>query len=144
MCLYYWYLMLEANAYPCYCCCCIALQIPLPPTAIVGTGKPSGKVQYPDPYANTNPAKVDMYSLMTFKPMSSDETGRIQSAWNDSARQPRKKAAMSASGLGAQSLQELLASAPPAPARFVPFGGLAQERGMTLDAIVANRKHFKR
>lgn len=112
----------------------------------MGTGKPSGKTQFPDPYANTNPAKVDMYSLMTFKPMSPDESGRCQSTWNDAPKQPRKKAPSAGnSSLGAQSLQQLLASAPPAPARFVPYGGLAQEKGMTLDAIIANRKQcFKR
>jgi hypothetical protein len=36
----------------------LCLQNPLPSNVVVGDGKPHGKVQYPDPYAATNPTKV--------------------------------------------------------------------------------------
>jgi hypothetical protein len=36
----------------------LCLQNPLPSNVVVGDGKPRGKVQYPDPYAATNPTKV--------------------------------------------------------------------------------------
>lgn len=86
-----------------------------------------------------------MYSLMTFKPLSPDETKRCQQNWNDAAKQPRKApVAPSSAGAGAGSLRALIAAGAAQPVRFVPFGGIAQEKGMTLDAIVANRKHFKR
>jgi len=86
-----------------------------------------------------------MYALMTFKPLSTNETGRLQQTWNDAPRQPRKKPiADAAAAGGVNSLQQLLAAQQAQPVRFVPYGGIAQERGMTLDAIIANRKHFKR
>lgn len=119
---------------------------------MVGTGKPAGKTQFADPYTANHPSKVDMYSLMTFKPLTPDESMKIQSTWNDTPKQPRKKAAVATAGSAASGAQQqqagsgvrqLLASAAAeVPMRFVPYGGLAQERGMTLDVIVANRKQF--
>lgn len=120
---------------------------------MVGTGKPAGKTQFTDPYTANHPSKVDMYSLMTFKPLTPDESMKTKSTWNDAPLQPRKKAAAATAGAagasGAQQQQagsgvrQLLVSAgAEVPMRFVPYGGLAQERGMTLDAIVANRKQF--
>lgn len=124
-------------------CGCAHKQVPLPSSAVLGTGKPHGKSQIADPYATTNPSRVDMYALMTFKPLANEEAGRCQHSWTDAAVQPRKKCVAPKAG-GAGSWQALLAAGPAQPVRFVPRGGLAQERGMTLDAIIANRKHFKR
>jgi hypothetical protein len=124
----------------------IVLQMPLPPTAVLGTGKGQGKAQYSHPYSSTNPTKVDMYSLMTFKPLTHAESSRTLSTWNDAPKQLRKKIPENAAAAAgsAPTLQELIAAGAAQPVRFVPYGGIAQERGMTLDAIIANRKHFKR
>jgi hypothetical protein len=120
--------------------------MPLPPTAVLGIGKGQGKAQYSDPYSSTNPTKVDMYSLMTFKPLTPHESSRTLSTWNDAPKQPRKKLPENATAAAgsAPTLQQLIAAGAAQPVRFVPYGGIAQERGMTLDAIIANRKHFKR
>lgn len=123
------------------------MQMPLPLQAVLGSGKPQGKAHTPELCSSINPARVDMYALMTYKPLTPDGTGRChQGAWNDAPHQPRKKAVANAAAAaaGAHSLQQLLAAQAPQPMRFVPYGGIAQEQGMTLDAIVANRKHFKR
>jgi hypothetical protein len=62
--------------------------------------------------------------------------------------QPRRRApqlgcAVQARGsIGDGSPAEMLSWQPARTARYVPFGGLAQEQGMTLDAIVANRNQF--
>lgn len=124
-------------------------QVPLPPTAVLGSGKPQGKAHIPDPLhrGSTSNTLADAYSCMTFKPLTGSEEQRWQQSWNDGAHQPRKKGVAAASAAAAAAaargpgLQQLIAAQPALPVRRVPCaGGIAQEVGMSLDTIVANRR----
>lgn len=53
------------------------LQEPLPPGAVLGSGKPSGKGLVPDPYnPSSKPQHVDIYSVMTYQPLTEYEQQR--------------------------------------------------------------------
>eukprot|EP00878_Enallax_costatus_P026513 GHUV01028455.1.p1 GENE.GHUV01028455.1~~GHUV01028455.1.p1 ORF type:complete len:398 (+),score=120.36 GHUV01028455.1:1175-2368(+) len=116
---------------------------PLPPGTVVGSSKPRGKEMIPDPYHNSSkPEHVDMYKLMTYQPLSEGESSRYQQAWNDAAQQPKKKPIAGAAAAASDSKQ--LEWRPNKAMRYVPYGGIAQEAGMTLDTIVTNRNQFDR
>jgi hypothetical protein len=62
-------------------------------------------------------------------------------AWNDATRQPRRRPPPPAPpGARPPGAPGLLDWAPNRAARFVPYGGLAQERGMNLDDVAAIRR----
>jgi hypothetical protein len=122
-------------------------QDPLPPGVRPPDGRQAGK-QMAAPAAR--PGAVDAYALLTFKDLGgsggsgggsggAEDAARWRSAWNDAAHQPRRRApAAGGSGRAAAPGEPgLLDFAPNRAARFVPFGGLAQEKGMSLDAVAA-------
>lgn len=112
---------------------------PLPPGAVLGSGKPSGKGLVPDPYnTSSKPQHVDIYSVMTYQPLTEYEQQRYQHAWNDAAAQHKKKLLPTAAAAGS-SLAKQQQGQPPGSIRYIPYGGIAQEKGMTMDTIVANR-----
>jgi hypothetical protein len=58
-------------------CINVFLQEPLPPGAVLGSGKPSGKGLVQDPYNNSSkPQQVDIYSVMTYQPLTEYEQQR--------------------------------------------------------------------
>ena len=67
---------------------------------------------------------------------------RYQQAWNDAATQPKKKPIAGAAAAASDSKQ--LEWRPNKAMRYVPYGGIAQEAGMTLDTIITNRNQFER
>jgi hypothetical protein len=53
------------------------MQEPLPPSAVLGLGKPQGKGMVQDPHnLSSQPHHVDMYSVMTFKALDEFEQQR--------------------------------------------------------------------
>eukprot|EP00775_Hariotina_reticulata_P013435 gene13435-13563_t len=112
-------------------------QEPLPPSAVMGSGRAHGKGMVQDPYSlYSHPHHVDMYSVMTFKPLNQFEQQRYQHAWNDAQVQPKRRVVP---GAGPPCAQQQADCQPGRQMRYVPFGGLAQEKGMTLNTIVLNR-----
>jgi hypothetical protein len=133
------------------------LQVPLPPSAVVGPGRPQGKaiLQHQRRRAGVHASSssggssgggansssggvsagpVDMYALMTYRPLTVPEAVRWSNAWTDAAVQPRKKpppvGAVAASA-SSPSLQVLIAAQQALPVRCVPHvGGIAQEVGL--------------
>lgn len=121
-----------------------------------GGGECKGKRALPEP---KRAAAVDVFSLLTYRDLSPGSGAgagpggggacRAAVTWDDADRQPRKKppaAAAAGSGGGAggdgvgadgSRAPGLLDWAPNRAARFVPYGGLCQERGCSVNSIVA-------
>ncbi|GBF93084.1 hypothetical protein Rsub_05695 [Raphidocelis subcapitata] len=118
---------------------------PLPPGVALPDPRAKGKRILGE---GRRPGSVDVFSLLRFKDLSAPVTGgggggeaaRWARAWNDAPRQPRRGAAGAGGGGargGGAAGPGLLAWAPNRAARFVPFGGLAQEHGMNLNDVAA-------
>jgi hypothetical protein len=114
---------------------------PLPPGTKPPNSESKGKHNAPQ---LVRPTAVDVYSLLTFKNLSKasgggscddGDSGRWQHAWNDAAAPSRRKAPQTVPGERQASGAGLLSWSPNRSSRFVPRGGLAQERGMSLDTI---------
>lgn len=69
-------------------------------------------------------------------------TCRYQHAWNDASTQPKKKPTLGAAATASDSKQ--LEWQPNKAMRYVPYGGIAQEAGMTMDTMITNRNQFER
>lgn len=79
---------------------------------------------------------VDVYSLLTFKDLSqTDKQHSCQYRWNDASSPSRLKPAEEVPGTRMAGDPGLLDWAPNRVSRFVPFGGLCQERAMNIDTI---------
>jgi hypothetical protein len=130
---------------------------PLPPGVRAPGGRNGGKAAAPLP---ARAGAVGAYALLTFKDPAVSAPGgggcegggdaaRWRRAWDDAPRQPRRgRGGRSGGGSGGGEGGEgggggggggpgLLDWSPNRTARFVPFGGLAQERGLNLNAIAA-------
>eukprot|EP00879_Flechtneria_rotunda_P012272 GHRR01012818.1.p1 GENE.GHRR01012818.1~~GHRR01012818.1.p1 ORF type:complete len:258 (+),score=98.23 GHRR01012818.1:920-1693(+) len=111
---------------------------PLPQGTVLGTGKGQGKAAVADPYHhNSSSAHVDMYSVMTFKPLTDNEATRYQHAWNDAPQHRRKPVPGAAADKDSGSKQQLDWQ-PNRTGKYVPFGGIAQEHGMNINTIIQN------
>ncbi|KAF8065832.1 hypothetical protein HT031_002892 [Scenedesmus sp. PABB004] len=118
---------------------CVRVEEALPPGTVVGRGRPQGRGLVADPFRSAdNPHRVDVFSLLTFQQLSPGEADRCGRTWDDAAH-PARKAAVPGAAAAAGSARSMLASQPARETRCVPFGGIAQERGRTVDTIVASR-----
>jgi hypothetical protein len=70
--------------------------------------------------------------------MLSSASCRYQHAWNDAAAQHKKKLLPTAAAAGA-SLTKQQQGQPSSSVRYIPYGGVAQEKGMTVDTMTAQR-----
>lgn len=65
---------------------------------------------------------------------------RYQHAWNDAPAQPKKKPVPNATAATVDSAsRQQLDWQPDRTMRYVPYGGIAQEKGMTLNSIMMYR-----